>query len=171
MRRGFTLIELLLVIGIIAILASIVIVAVNPSYQLAKAHNARRQSDVRAILEAFSQYSINHTGDFQVNSPAPAADCSIPLAPAPPRRLCQPSVTSVTCDFGSPNDGEGCVTVAHLVPVYLATLPTDPQDVIGGNDDLQTDYAVQLTDLGRRLNISALNTVAPPAEGQIRIAR
>lgn len=56
--RGFTLIELLLVIGIVAILASIVIVAINPTRQLAQARNAQRHSDVRTILDAVRQNQI-----------------------------------------------------------------------------------------------------------------
>ena len=39
-KAGFTLIELLLVIGIIATLASIVILAINPQKQLAAATDA-----------------------------------------------------------------------------------------------------------------------------------
>lgn len=61
-RRGFTLIELLLVVGIIAILASIVIVAINPTKQLGDTRNAQRKADVNTILSAVYQYSIDNNG-------------------------------------------------------------------------------------------------------------
>ena len=54
-HKGFTLIEILIVIGIIAILSSIVIIAVNPARQFAQARDTKRQSDVNAILNAVYQ--------------------------------------------------------------------------------------------------------------------
>jgi prepilin-type N-terminal cleavage/methylation domain-containing protein len=61
-RQGFTLIEILLVIGIIAILAAIVIVAINPARQFAQARNSQRHSNVNTILNAIHQYAVDNTG-------------------------------------------------------------------------------------------------------------
>lgn len=61
---GFTLLEILLVVAAIAILAGIVIFALNPSKQLAEARNAERSSDVRSLLDAVYQYSIDHDGEL-----------------------------------------------------------------------------------------------------------
>ena len=63
-KAGFTLIEMLLVIAIIAILAAIVIVAINPAKQLGEAQNAQRHSDVRALLDAIIQYSLDNEGSL-----------------------------------------------------------------------------------------------------------
>lgn len=66
-HTGFTLIEILLVIGLIAILAAIVIIAVNPARQLEKARDTERLADVYTILNALQQYAVDHGGSFPDN--------------------------------------------------------------------------------------------------------
>lgn len=61
---GFTLIEALVVIGVIAALAAIVLVAVDPALRLAQSRNARRWADVRSLTEATLQYTVDHAGNY-----------------------------------------------------------------------------------------------------------
>ena len=63
-NRAFTLFEILLVITLIVVLATVVIIAINPAKQLSDMRNTQRRSDVKTILEALSQYSIDHDGSI-----------------------------------------------------------------------------------------------------------
>ena len=60
---GFTLIELLVVMAIIGVLATAVIVAINPNKRMAQARDAQRKSDISAIANALiGFYTI--TGNY-----------------------------------------------------------------------------------------------------------
>jgi len=111
-KKGFTLIEVLLVIVIIAILAGIVLIAVNPGRQVAQANNAQRNSDVNAILSAAHQFSIDNRG-------------ALPAG-----------ITATATNIGS---GTGDVDIcSDLVPTYIAAMPFDPTDADAGYTDCST---------------------------------
>ena len=52
--RGFTLIELLIVVGIVAILATVIALTLNPSELLRQARDSRRVSETQSINQAMS---------------------------------------------------------------------------------------------------------------------
>lgn len=55
-RKGFTLIELLIVIGILAVLATITILVLNPAQLFAQARDSQRITDLGTIRSAVSLY-------------------------------------------------------------------------------------------------------------------
>lgn len=145
-RAGFTLIELLLVIGIIAILAAIVIVAINPTKQLADARNAQRRSDVNTILNAVYQYAIDNNG----NLPS-----GIPVDPAAALEICQTAVTGAACTTAG-----GVDLATSLVGDYLVAIPVDPSET--GTD--LTNYTIVQDSTGR------ITVAAPGAEQSATIS-
>lgn len=106
-KKGFTLIELLIVIGIIAILAAIVIIAINPGYQFAQSRDAQRWSNVNTIINAVNQYMIANKGAFPKDSEIDSTAIAI----------CRTNAGSCT----------GMVDLDdELVPTFIVALPYDP---------------------------------------------
>jgi prepilin-type N-terminal cleavage/methylation domain-containing protein len=111
-KQGFTLLEVLLVVAIIAILAGIVILAINPNKQLADSRNAQRKADVNTILNAVYQYSIDNNGNLPPTITGSATE------------ICLADTASSTCTSGS------LINLNHLVwsEKYLTSLPIDPSE-------------------------------------------
>ena len=138
MKKGFTLIEVLIVIGIVAILAAIVIIAINPARQFAQARNTQRRSDVLAILNSVHQRMTDNRGTFNGGTTCDAL----------------PSAASIITSAEATGNVDLC---ACLVDVYMAEMPYDPSDSSAGYTDC-TDYHSGyniIEDTGGRITVSA----------------
>lgn len=115
---GFTLIEIAVAVGIIAILAGLVLVAINPSRQFAQARNTQRTSHVNAILNAIGQRIADNKGLFETG-------CAAGIIP------------TTTTQMGN---GAGKYDIGPcLAPTYMPTLPFDAS-ATGAHYTSTTDY-------------------------------
>jgi type II secretory pathway pseudopilin PulG len=60
--KGYTILQMMLTIALIAILASIVFIAINPAKNFADTRNEQRASDLRSLTNGLQQYTVNHQG-------------------------------------------------------------------------------------------------------------
>jgi type IV pilus assembly protein PilA len=135
-RLGFTLLEILLVVAAIAILAAIVIVAINPTKQLAQTKNAQRRSDVNSIINGIYQYSIDRAGSLP------------PSISTTPTLICKTGTATATCSSLNLTD----LQVVTVNETYLTAIPVDPTNTATAS----TGYMVSRSTNGR-VTVSAPN--------------
>jgi prepilin-type N-terminal cleavage/methylation domain-containing protein len=117
-QKGFTLLEILLVVAAIAILAGIVIIAINPSKQLADTRNAQRHSDINSTLNAVYQYAIDHNGALPAGT---SASSSIATATSTGKEICTNASSTVCANLNFVD-----LNSVVLNQKYLVGIPVDP---------------------------------------------
>jgi type IV pilus assembly protein PilA len=153
-QKGFTLIEILVVIGIIAILAAVVIVAINPGRQFAQARNSQRESNVTAILDAIGQNIADNKGVFTCSgSPMYFTATPLEIAKTGGADLRKCLVPTYLSEIGSDPVGTAntcvdtagtgdCATGSYATKYSIATSSTNRYVVSAPNAELSQTISV-----------------------------
>jgi prepilin-type N-terminal cleavage/methylation domain-containing protein len=156
-NHGFTLLEILLVVGIIAILAGIVIVALNPTKQFAAVRNTQRKMNLAEINKALQQYYIDY-------SRYPAS------VPTSLTEICNTGTGTTTHSVNC----TGLIDLSALVPTYLVAIPVDPQgSTLAFLDSIIPKVYATTNGTGYQVMKDSANKVvlnAPQAENESSIA-
>ena len=148
---GFTLIEVLVVIGILAILATVVLVAVNPAKQFKTARDSQRTANVASILNAVSQNVADNGGVFSCNG----------------------EVKAIPTTFKEMKSGTDGFDIADCItPTYISSLPSDPKkDGVYWEtpDSYDTGYLIS-EDASGRVTVKS-DIAETTATGEISVTR
>lgn len=114
-QSGFTLIEILLVIGMIAVLATVVFVALDPAKRFRDARDAKRTTDVQSVLSAIQTSIIDTQGTL------PAGITTVEKQIGTAGAGC--AIATGGCAVVGAAD---CVNLTAPLAKYLKTIPQDP---------------------------------------------
>lgn len=135
LKKGFTLIEILLVIASIGILATIVLVAINPNEQISKVRTTGVKNNANSLYKAIEQYNIDKGGTYE----------NLNLDNTP-KELCNTgkettgSNTNIVC--------QDKVDLRPLVPDYIAEIP---------NSDSTYTYKLGINKNNNRVGVNVVS--------------
>ncbi|MEK7504819.1 MAG: prepilin-type N-terminal cleavage/methylation domain-containing protein [Patescibacteria group bacterium] len=149
-KKGFTLIELLIVIAIIAILAGVVFVSLDPLSRFRDARDAARYTDVTAILSAIKVDQVDNKGPyayglrfFGSGPTAVAADTNYQISNATTTSGCD---TGCAAFISGGTPGAKCLNLQSLVDEgYLGKMPVNPNGSGSWSSALSGYYASRNT--------------------------
>ena len=119
-KKGFTLIELLIVIAVIAILAAVVFVALNPLGRFQDARDSRRWSDINAIAQAIKTHQVDNGGAY-LTAISSATTGTVYIIGTDTT-----GCNTYTCDVNATSTA-ACIDLSGLATAgYLGSVPMSP---------------------------------------------
>ena len=128
LRRGFTLIELLLVIGVIAVISGVVIVAIAPRKNFISARDAERKHSSKQLQQALYAHLVD---EWELASGIEEGESNA-------KPICKAQYTGGDCPSNA-------IPLNMLPPSYISSLPVD---VVMPETEKCTGYMVY-HDVGR----------------------
>lgn len=140
-KKGFTLLELLIVIGILAVLATVTVLVINPLEYIKQSRDAKRIADFVALNKALQLFSSEKNDPLLLgastvvyislpdNASSTCGSYTLPNLPSPWQYHCSSDVNLKNVN------GTGWLPV-NLTSISigspLPTLPVDPNNIING---------------------------------------
>ena len=149
-RRGFTLIELLIVVAIIAIIAAVVFVSLDPLTRFRDSRDAKRWVDISGILSAVKIDQVDNGGAY-MSGVANMAPGEVYMITDGVAAVPNCVVANANCDVPVTTGAtvaDHCLDAAELVTQgYLGTVPVSPKGTYAWNKNL-TGYTIEKSSTG-----------------------
>lgn len=162
-NKGFTLIELIVVVAIIALLAASAFVAINPAKRVGNAADAKRWSDVTAIVDAISHYAVDNNGSLPTAVNGASNDTTYLITVKGDADSSSIACPNLAASYAKRDISSG------IAPTYIPTMPLDPDITVATANTNGVGYYM-IKDSAGRVKIGACEE-SPFATASIYVQR